>query len=108
MVPTGRGCEPCETFAQLIRKQEVNLKVFGIGRIMVRKNYNRALKQQFRRPCLISSDDIVGILETSDKDPKFHEVCDVIRILASTRIRKSQLLAFRISDVDIIGSWVGT
>jgi integrase len=62
------------------------------------------LPQNTKRP--ISSGDLVGILETCDKDPKLHLVRDVIRILANTGIRNSELVALRISDVDISGCWV--
>jgi integrase len=73
---------------------------------MIKQNYKLANKRQLERLCPISSDDIVKILETCNKDVRLQLVRDVIRVLANTGIRNSELQALRISDVDIAGGWV--
>jgi integrase len=73
---------------------------------MIKENYNLAFKRKLQRMRPIASDDIVKILEICDKEPRLHLVRDVIRILANTGIRNSELLALRISHVDISGGWM--
>jgi integrase len=70
---------------------------------MIKENYNLAFKRKLQRMRPIASDDTVKILEICDKEPRLHLVRDVIRILANTGIRNSELLALRISHVDISG-----
>jgi integrase len=73
---------------------------------MIKENYNLAFKRQLHKLRPISSSDIAEILETCEKNPRLHLVRDIVRILANTGLRNSELASLRISQVDIIGRWV--
>src|ERR1700720_1626240 len=73
---------------------------------MIKENYNLAFKRQLHKLRPISSSDIAEILETCEKNPRLHLVRDIVRMLANTGLRNSELASLRISQVDIIGRWV--
>jgi integrase len=73
---------------------------------MIKENFNPAMRRRVKELRPASSEEISQILEACETLPKLHLVRDVVRILANTGIRNSELMSLRMSDVDLDAGWL--
>jgi integrase len=73
---------------------------------MIKQNFKLAFRAQFQQIRLMSTAEIREILAKCEMEPKLHLVGDVVRVIANTGIRNSELMSLRMSDVDITGGWL--
>lgn len=73
---------------------------------MIKQNFKRAFQAQLQEIRHMSTAEIGEILAKCEMEPKLHLVRDVVRVVANTGIRNSELASLRMSDVDITGGWM--